>query len=76
MRKGLEDEFIDLRESNDGHDTAPIVSKAILKLLSIQTTLLILTVIHRFLAFIGTVSFVFFTYMCESYYNESEAPWR
>jgi len=27
MRKALEDEFIDLRESNDGHDTTPIVSQ-------------------------------------------------
>lgn len=47
--KALKDEFTDLREAEDGHDTAPDVSvtKAILRLLPIWTTLLIFAVIFE-----------------------------
>lgn len=47
--KALKDEFTDLREAEDGHDTAPDVSvtKAILRLLPIWTTLLIFAVIFQ-----------------------------
>lgn len=47
--KALKDEFTDQREAEDGHDTAPDVSvtKAILRLLPIWTTLLIFAVIFQ-----------------------------
>lgn len=45
--KALKDEFTDTREADDGHDTAPSVTKAILRLLPIWITLLTFAVIFE-----------------------------
>ena len=45
--KALKDEFTDMKEAKDDHDTAPSVTNAILRLLLIWTTLLIFAVIFQ-----------------------------
>jgi len=45
--KALKDEFTDMEEAKDDHDTAPSVTNAILRLLLIWTTLLIFAVIFQ-----------------------------
>jgi len=45
--KALKDEFTDMKEAKDDHDTAPRVTNAILRLLPIWTTLLIFAVIFQ-----------------------------